>query len=195
MRFFLFGLLFTLSNVAYAKVEVVFLQLRHANGEIVQFEKGGEFGHVAVSYKGKWLHAHPTRGVELTDDLSDIGTIAVVLKNEELNEPTDEFVNTELGKPFDIRKSWSDPGFTYCTKLIALYYGIEPGIMTFSSQGWKGIPNLPRGEKGLSADDFYKALFNEGFYIKKSQCENTLAPHSLQIRSLRAKFGPMKTQN
>ena len=195
MRLFLVGLLFTLSNFAHAKVEVAFLQLRHPSGEIVQFEKGGEFGHVAVSYKGQWLHAHPKDGVVLTDDLSDIGTISVILMNEDLDEPTEAFIAAVLGTPFDIRKAWDDLGFTYCTKLIALYYGIDPQIMTFSSQGWKGIKNLPRGEKGLSADDLFKALFNEGFYIKKSQCENTLAPDSLQIRSLRAKFGPMKTQN
>lgn len=190
LAFFLF-----FSASTFATVKMAFLQLKHPDGRIVQFEKGGEFGHVAVSYKGQWLHAHPKRGVELIDRLDDLGTIAVILKSEEWVEPTDAFVESILGLPFSIRKAWDDERFSYCTKLIARYYDMEPKIMNFSSASWKGIPDLPRGQKGLSADDLYQALFSEGFFVDKSKCENALAPDAPQLRSLRAKFGASKHQN
>lgn len=185
MRILLISFLFAFAQLAYAKVEVAFLILKDASGNIVQFEEGGRYGHVAVSYNGQWLHAHPVRGVELTNDLSDIGWTSVILESEQYNEPTEEYVNQNLGKAFSYLKSWEDSQYTYCAKLLAGPLSVDPLPMNFVTKMWENRTDLPRGEKGLSADDLYQVFVNRGFQVKNSFKDH--APTHEQIQMLKVK--------
>jgi len=180
MRLFLLGLLFSFS--AHASVQVAFLILKDANGNIVQFEEGGRYGHVAVSYKGQWLHAHPTNGVELTHNLSDIGWISVILESDQFYEPTEEYVNQNLGKAFSYLKSWEDTNYTYCAKLLAEPLKVKPLPMNFAATMWQSRTGLPRGEKGLSADDLYKVFTGRGFRVKQVFKEQEPTLTQIQMR-------------
>ncbi len=48
-----------------AAIDVAFIEIRNYEGKIIQLETNGQFAHVAISYQGNWLHAHPYRGVEI----------------------------------------------------------------------------------------------------------------------------------
>lgn len=71
-----------------AKVTVAFLQVRNYHGQVVQLEPGGQFAHMAISFKGMWLHAHPLKGVELvsTEKLSKIGVIQEQIELSDIEE-------------------------------------------------------------------------------------------------------------
>lgn len=183
MRLFLMSFLFAFS--AHAKVQVAFIVLKDVNGHVVQFEEGGRFGHVAVSYKGQWLQAHPVRGVELVKTLNDLGWTAEILESEHFNEPSDEYVAQNLGKPFSYLKPWEDAEYTYCAKLLAAAYDIQPGQMSFSTPMWQGRAELPVGKEGLSPDDLYKEFLSRGFSVKYKYKDS--APTQTQIRMIQAK--------
>lgn len=171
----LLSLFILASVVAYARVDIAFIPLRNANGSIVPFEQGGRFAHVAVSFNGFWFHSHPKNGVELTRDLSDFGDEMVLLTHEGFNEPNEEFVWSQLGKPFSYLKPWSDKNYSYCSKLIAEAFGIPPSPMTFSSEGWRNISGLPKGALGSSADKLFRIFLSLGFKLKNNSCDDVLS--------------------
>lgn len=154
--------------------EVAFLELHSADGRPVQLEPGGRFGHVAIRYRGQWLHAHPHCGVELTDSLEEYGDQVVVIKNEARPEPTDEQVLIWLGKPFDRTYRWDNPIATYCTRLVAELLGVKPTPMLFSSELWQNHFMRTVGTPGLSPDELYRALLEQDFHVQPN-CETELA--------------------
>lgn len=172
----LITLLLLLTLTAQARVDVVFIPMRDHSGNIVEFEQGGQFAHIAVLYKGLWLHAHPKRGVELTKNLKDFGNEFVILTNADYSEPTEEFVKSQLGKPFSYLKPWEDETYQYCSKLISQAFNIPPSEMTFKGPGWHGRRDLPRGALGASADKLYRIFLSLGFKIKTRSCGSYLLP-------------------
>lgn len=188
MNKLIFPLLLLLASNAYAKVEVAFIEIVDATGKNVQFEEYGRFGHVAVSYQGKWLHAHPVRGVELVDNLNEIGFVGAILESEDYEEPTEDFVAENKGRPFSYKEPWSSTSSTYCAKLVAQIYGILPETMTFSAKAWKDSAGLPRGELGLSADDLFSKFYALGFTHKSGSCEAALKPSATQLQNMKSKF-------
>lgn len=160
----------TLSYLAEAKVTLAFVVSRNSNGSIREYSKSGRFAHVAVSYRGRWLQAHPHYGVVLTQDLKDFGDEITFLSSQEYNEPSEDFVRSQLGTPFSYLKSWDDSSATYCSKLVAQAYNIKPSPMEFSAAGWKGQTNLPRGAMGSSADKLYQIFLSLGFKTELRSC-------------------------
>ena len=172
-------------SIAHARVDIAFVPMRKADGSIYQFEEGGHFGHIAVSYRGRWLHAHPIRGVELTEDLTEFGNELLVLTSESYEEPTDKFVESHLGKAFSYLRPWDDENFSYCAKLVAQVFNIQPSVMTFASKDWqRKFVALPRGREGLSADDLFAIFTKLGFKIRENSCVDYLQPTPGQIRLL-----------
>ena len=187
MRNLFLFLFIVFSSFALARVEIAFIPMRTADGSIVQFEQGGRFAHVAVSFQGLWFHAHPRRGVELSRNLKDFGNEIVVLTSDEYNEPTEAFVRSQLGKPFSYLKPWEDETYQYCSKLIAQAFGIPPTPMSFSGQSWKNRRDVPRGALGASADKLYRAFLAMGFRVKSKSCASHLLPTADQVALVDAK--------
>lgn len=160
----LFGLVIT-TSITFA-VEVKFFRQYDAYGQLIRYEKNGEFSHVAISFQGGWLHAHPYGGVSVLKSLSHLGMDYVILENKNYPEPSVEFVKSQLQKKFDVFAQWNDPGKTYCSKLIAEFFAIKPRKMFFKSQNWKFI-KTPRGQKGISPDEVYFELVNKFGFEKK----------------------------
>jgi len=135
---------------------VAFIEIRDRHGNIHQLEPGGRFSHIAISYKGRWLHAHPYRGVELVDsaDLEKIGALTQV-SLPEYPELTSDMLKTYLHKPYGSEFSWSDETY-YCSKLVGKILGMNPEPMSFDAEVWKKT-NL-RGDVGLSPDDIYQKI-------------------------------------
>ena len=175
-RILLLTILFIISISAHARVDIVFIPMRDYNGNIVEFEQGGHFAHVAVSYKGMWFHSHPKYGVVLAKNLKDFGDEFIILTSDDYNEPTEEFVKSQLGKPFSYLKPWEDQNYQYCSKLIAQAFNIPPTEMTFSGPGWKGRRDLPKGALGASADKLYRTFLGMGFTIRARSCGSYLLP-------------------
>lgn len=176
IRLLLITLFLCASIIAHGRVDIAFIPMRDHNGNIVEFEQGGQFGHIAVSYKGLWFHSHPKRGVELTKNLKEFGNEFIVLTSDDYNEPSENFVKAQLGKPFSYLKPWEDEKYQYCSKLIAQAFGIPPTEMTFSGPGWQGRKDLPRGALGASADKLYRTFLDLGFTIKARSCGSYLLP-------------------
>lgn len=152
---------------------VAFLELRFADGKLVQLEPGGRFAHVAIKAGNKWLHAHTERGVDLVEDIRHYGADVVYLTNDSYPEPSEEYIRSWLGKPFDRAFRWYYKAANYCTRLVATWLGVQPRPMGFSAEAWKNMPSAPRGRVGLSPDELFEELIQRGFTPVK-QCEELL---------------------
>lgn len=141
---------------AHAKVQVAFIEFYNSDGRLIQLEPGGRFAHVAVSHKGLWLHAHPLRGVELTNtfELSKLGRIGRVVELRQMSELSDELVRKFLGKPYDPDFTWSDDKI-YCSELIAKIFGLPPEPMHFDTTLWPQRYWKFEGQPGLSPDKVF----------------------------------------
>jgi hypothetical protein len=154
--------------------EVVFIEV-HKDGHAIQLEPNGRFYHVAIRYKNQWLHAHTHRGVDLVNDIRPYGDRFLIVKNSLVPDPSPEFVEQWLGKPFDRGYHWDNPLATYCARLIADLFSIEPQVMLFQAPHWAQHFNRHSRERGLSPDELYEALIARGFKAK-TDCETDLVP-------------------
>jgi len=162
------------ANSVQATLHVAFFKWVDTDGKLVQIEPDGKFGHVAIAYEDKWLHAHVFRGVELADSLEKIGIVSEVLKLDIAAPLTAEEIEPLLGLPYDRLYLWQNPEGTYCSKLVGKLLGLTPKPMSFSTSYWKQFKKLPpKDEPGLSPDDVYEALIKSGY--KPADCKTYLA--------------------
>ena len=143
---------------AQARVQVAFVEIRRPDGTLVQLEPGGRFAHLAISYRGQWLHSHPYRGVELinTNDLAKMGTLAVKITLPAM-EPSDGMVKGLVGLPYDREYSWSNERM-YCSELVAKILQLKPSPMYFDPKLWPKEYQKLNGQLGISPDDIYRIL-------------------------------------
>lgn len=151
-------LLLLFSPLSYGKIVIAYIEMKDANGKIIQLEPDGKFAHMAISYKNKWLHAYPYNGVELIteEQLNKIGR-AVKVSYDFIDELSESEVKKYLGNSYDHEFSW-DSEKTYCAKLIAKLLNIKPQQMYFSLSRWEDIRRKSYGKLGLSPDDIYRLL-------------------------------------
>lgn len=160
---------FCMQNAAFAKVRVAFLMVRGPNKKLIRLEKNGwGFFHVAISYKGLWLHAHPDGGVQLSKNLDKFGEVIFILENEDVEEPKKKFVTSVLGLPFDELYDWESKDSYYCAKLLAGPLNLRPSPMSFQGPYWEkhfkslGLESPPKG-LGISPDKVFDQLLKKGF--------------------------------
>lgn len=123
-------------------------------------EPEGRFNHVALSYRGKWIHAHPIWGVQIFDSLVAVGRVTEIWENQGLREPSAKWVRRELSKHYDPHFHWESRTGTYCSKLVGTFLKIPPTPMGFTSEFWQS-PHRPTwarhvvrpGDPGLSPDE------------------------------------------
>lgn len=135
----------------------------------LELEPNGRFFHVALSYRGGWLHAHPTRGVEFVSSVSELGSHVEIWENPNVPDPKKRWVQRELRKPYDPLFRWEDRSTTYCSKLVGRFLKIPPTVMTFLGQFWRAsarpewarLPH-PVGALGLSPDEIAHWLRGPG---------------------------------
>ncbi|AZZ37217.1 hypothetical protein CIK05_10605 [Bdellovibrio sp. qaytius] len=159
MKLFILTFFFALS--LQAKVTVAFLELRNYYGDLIQLEQGGRFAHMAISYKGQWLHAHPLKGVEVVSEekLKKIGQIKETIELPEVEEISEQQAAQYLGKPFDNNYSWTDDAI-YCAELVGKLLNIRPTPMSFDASFWPDQYKALNGKLGLSPDDIFQILSN-----------------------------------
>lgn len=150
------------SSRCFASVSVAFIEMRDAQGHLVQLEPDGRFAHVAISYHGDWLQALPYWGVQLvtTEQLKKVGTIAEIVTLQAGPEPSSQYVDSVLGKPYDYEYTWSDDAF-YCSKLVAKILNIPPRPMTFDPHLWPPQFQKYNGRPGMSPDTLYRILSSQ----------------------------------
>ncbi len=138
--------------------EVAFIEVRNWHGETIQLEPGFNFAHLAIRVEGGWLHAHPGRGVEWTDDLAPYGRVAEIVNDETISAPTLEQVHDWIGRAYDLNFNWSDDEF-YCSELAGKLLGVPPTPMRFDADLWRTWRRpLPAGELGVSPQKVYDWL-------------------------------------
>lgn len=147
------------SRLAVA-ADVAFIEFRDSRGKPIVLETGGRFAHVAIRVGDQWLHAHPRGGVMLSKDLSGFGMVRQILRNPSVPEPSAEWVQSQLGLPYDFNYSWDASDRTYCSKLVGQYLGLPPHPMQFDAPIWRQLPGIEKhaGEPGLSPDGVWFAL-------------------------------------
>lgn len=156
VKFLIVVLLSLWSKACGAQVQIAFIEMKDAQGQTVQLEPGGHFAHIAISYRGRWLHAHPYRGVELitSAQLEKIGRVVKMTLTSRSELTAEELVTYE-GRPYDPTFSWTDDSY-YCSQLIAKILQIEPLPMNFRAPLWQG--RKKQQGWGLSPDDIYRIL-------------------------------------
>lgn len=160
MKLMLFVSLFFASALAMAApTRVAFLEYLDRNGQPIVLEPGGRFAHVAISYGGGWLQAHPYGGVRIVGEteLRRMGHVAMILDLPVGIQIPDAAVRYFLGRPYDPHFSWNDEGI-YCSELIAKLLGVPPRTMDFSADYWRNYPYEIRDTVGVSPDGLYRAL-------------------------------------
>ena len=167
---FLF-LLIVLTPSSFAKVEVAFIELRFPDGRLLQFEPEGRFAHIAISYKGKWLHSYPRKGVEITtyEDLKKIGNVKAIIVVDDMDALDESLVEKYLGKPHNLSYTWNEDKI-YCSQLVAYLLGIPPTPMTFSGSSWSKAYHERKGMVGISPDDIFNALKARGYTEREVGC-------------------------
>jgi Permuted papain-like amidase enzyme, YaeF/YiiX, C92 family len=162
-KFLLAAGVFLSGASAQAGVQIAFLEFYTPDGRLIELEPGGRFAHVAISYRGGWLHAHPFRGVEVisTEGLSKMGKITSVVNVPQLKEIPERTVSQFLGKPYDADFSWTDDKI-YCSELIAKIFGMKPEPMHFDPRLWPERYRRFEGLPGLSPDKVYRRILSVG---------------------------------
>lgn len=155
----IFILTLGLSSIGYCSVKVAFFVHRTKNGQIQPIETGGTFYHVAIQYSNQWLHAHPFYGVQVVDNVNDIGQLYSIIEVD--RDISITRFKAEFGKSFSITDSWENKKSTYCSKLIAQILEISPTLMK-NGNGW-----------GISPDDIYIDLKNQKLQ-ENIICKNAL---------------------
>ncbi|MGZ5278793.1 MAG: hypothetical protein ACXWC9_02550 [Pseudobdellovibrionaceae bacterium] len=157
----LFWSLIFLPFLSLASVQVAFLETRDAKGNLVALEPGGRFSHVAVSYQGQWLEAHPYFGVHLVsfEKLENMGTVALILNLPKMAALDPAVVQPLLGKAFDHKYSWDGEKF-YCSELVGKLLNLKPEPMIFDPALWPPEYEKSNGELGLSPDDIFSKLMD-----------------------------------
>jgi len=150
-----------MATTSIAPAKVAFVQILNPQGAVVQLEPGGSYAHIAISYKGAWLHAHPYRGVEIisSEQLAKMGVVDVMTVTD-TPEPSEAQIRKVLGKPYDLDFRWEGEKY-YCSKLVGKLLNLEPLPMNFSSALWRNHPSTNR-RRGLSPDDIFQELLRRG---------------------------------
>jgi hypothetical protein len=154
-------------------VRIVLLENYHG-GRLMQLEPGGRFSHVAIEFKGQWLHAHPARErPEVTDAIEHFGRNPVHLANPEFPEPTDAQVATYLNKNYGYELEWRDgDDTTYSARLVGELLGIRPRPAYFLAEIWGRF--VGQGGLGLSPDDIFEITTRELGFVLVDPCDNLL---------------------
>lgn len=149
-----------------AQVTVAFIEMKTPDGRILQLEPGGRFAHVAISHRGRWLHVHPFRGVELvtTEEMEKMGFIAETIRLEQLAELNEGQIRELLGRKYDAQFSW-DGEKLYCSELVGKILKLTPTPMSFSAPIWSNRFRELKGSLGLSPDDIFVVLKKKGFSL------------------------------
>lgn len=169
MNTFLFIIFITISSISHASVKIAFIEIRKTNNQLIQLEPGGQYAHIAISFKDKWLHAHPYRGVEIIDQ-DGLKKMGKIVKTLTITDKPDLFMNEVirfLGKSYDSYFSWSDDKI-YCSELVGKILEIPPRPMSFSTDIWTENFKNSKNSLGLSPDDIYIYLTEKGYNETKS---------------------------
>jgi len=128
----------------------------------------GQAAHVAISYKGKWLHANPSRlngrlsyskGVHVVQNLTQIGLNFVVYENQNVPDPSEEYYSRMKDKSFNIFAEWNSTTETHCSIIVGKHLvehsSLKPSKMKFKSSFWRGNTSAQkmRGRLGLSPQE------------------------------------------
>lgn len=163
IRFYLVVIFGLLSSVGNA-VEVAFFTFRKPDGTVLELEPRGKFAHVAIRVGSQWMHAHPYRGVDFVDRLSQIGHEWTVLANDNVQPLSLMNVARFTKLKYDSRFRWEAEDSTYCSKLVGQILKIDPLPAAFEVQAWDHLRTEQReGSLGLSPDDLFTILKKRGF--------------------------------
>jgi hypothetical protein len=158
--------------ISFAEMQIAFIEVRNSQGKIHQLEPGGRFAHIAIAYRGRWLHAHPYRGVELVDtpQLEKMG-YPVLVSLPGTPDLTSQQMTLYLNKPYDADFTWESEGY-YCSKLAGVLLGIEPEPMKFEADIWKNRKH--KNGLGLSPDDLFEKVMSKTFrgQVLVPRCES-----------------------
>jgi hypothetical protein len=161
---FMFWVGLNFSSLATAQTRVAWLELKDKSGTPVQLEPDFYYAHVAIAVGNRWLHAHPSRGVELIDrkTLNAFGEVQEILASEDENEDYLNYIQKFLGKPFDSEFDWSDEKI-YCAELIAKLLKVAPTAMHFDNKYWNPWYQKYEGRPGSSPSKLYDELKGRGY--------------------------------
>ena len=154
---------------SFAKVQLIFLSQKTASGELVQFEKNGQFIHSAISFQNKWLQAHPYYGVQLVSlsEVLKMGTDSQIMTLDDVPDLTESDILPFLGKKFDRDYSWDDDRI-YCSELLAKLLNIPPKPMFFDPKLWPAHYQKLNGEPGVSPDEIARYYLNKGYFLEEN---------------------------
>lgn len=133
------------------------------------FETHSRFYHAALfdSTFGLWLDAHPPEGVRMRKVPPYPQALAILQSPvSQLNWPA---LQNLRGQKFNLIAPWNSMTETYCSKVLAQIFHLQPRPMDFSGSYWlpykKSGMRLPQGEPGISPDEVYWQLRQKGFRV------------------------------
>jgi hypothetical protein len=141
----------------FAEAQIVFLELKKPNGEVLQLEPGFRYAHVAILQEGRWWHAYPGVGVRGVSE-SELRRVGVWGPRFSVPE---ESIQLEIsrydGLPYDNQYTWKNDRF-YCSELVAKALGLAPEPMHFDLQYWPAYFEKFEGLPGMSPGKIFDYL-------------------------------------
>lgn len=146
------------------ETRIAWIEMRDLKGQVIQLEPDFLYAHVALQVGEKWLHAHPKRGVEVSDlaELVKIGSIKEVWASNKEDDSYLDHVSFFVGREFDSEFSWSDEKI-YCAELIAKLLSIAPSPMHFDEKFWDPWFKKYEGLPGSSPSKLYSEVQRRGY--------------------------------
>lgn len=153
-------------TLCLAEVEVLFVQKKDFQGNVVRLQPHEDFYHVALVTPYGLLNARPYYGVEFLNSLDDLGypdySVTVLRLSGDIKY---QQYHHYLGLPYDSEFDWDDKAI-YCSELVAKILNIAPSPMRFEGDHWPRRLRDKQGLPGLSPDLLFHKLRLLGAYIQ-----------------------------
>jgi len=160
-------LLFSVGAYSRNPEQVLFLEVKNSQGEIVQLEPDFPYAHVLISVEGQWAHSHPKTGVQRigNSQIKQFGEPREMFEVE-LPHEAPKKITDWLGLPYDMSFQWTNDKF-YCSELVAKILQMDPEPMHFDPQLWPPSFQEFEGLPGVSPGKIYRYLKAKGFSFFK----------------------------
>lgn len=169
MKNLIFLLVFISSFSTFSQVQVALIKIYRPDCSVLYLEPNFAYAHIAISYEGGWINAHPKHGVQLTKTLEELdfpkheSFIWEAPKSLNLKPLSAVQAEKYRGLEYDRSFNWCSNDALYCSELVAKIMQLPPQPMVFDPKIWPKEYWKLNGRPGISPFLLFKEMLELGF--------------------------------
>lgn len=162
-------LILILSFSAFSQLKVALIKIYRPDCSVLYLEPNFAYAHIAISYEGGWINAHPKHGVQLTKTLEELdfpkheSFIWEAPKSLGLKQLSLQEAEKFRGLKYDRSFNWCSDDALYCSELVAKVMNLPPQPMYFDPKIWPKEYQKLNGRPGISPFLLFKEMLELGF--------------------------------